>query len=188
MTHANAPLTGILLLALALVLSAAAGGGRGARPGEFHIPVQETAREQFAVARRQQQNAQGVFDAPLKERELRIAIRAYEKVAELFPNDTEWTPVAQLLIGDLHRALREHHAATVQYQTVLQKYPEDTSVRHAALFGMGQALDELKRPQEAETYYRLLIEEATLSGASDEATQNMVAIARRRVRTIQVLR
>lgn len=187
MTVRPALLLAALLMACVLLSAASCGRRSDTQPGRVHIPVQETARDQFQVARQQQRNAEGVFEDRLRERELRVAIMAYQRVVDLFPNDEEWTPLAALLIGDLQRQIGENQDAIAQYQRVLEAYPEDIPARFTALFGMGRALDDLRRPQEAELYYRMLIEESSLTGIDDEAIREMVAIARRRVRTIQVL-
>lgn len=171
------------LLAVAFVLSAASCFHR---ESEWLVPEEATARDQFSVARRQESDARGMVDGAARKIEMEKAVLAYEKVEQLFPSDTEYTPVAAFTIGTLHQDMKEHGKAVDQFTYVLNKYPSDTQVRLRGLYGMGVSLDDLGRPQEAQQYYKLLIDE--FSQTTEPATREIVDMAIARYRQIRPIR
>lgn len=149
------------------------------------IPREDTAREQFVVAEMQYQQALGVYDPKVRAEEMRKAIVAYKAVEDRFPNDSKYTPVSALLIGNIYQDLEDYEKAVAQYKHCLESYPNDTEVRISSLYGTGESLDELGQPEEAQTYYKLLIDE--FEGNSDPKVREMVGQAQIRYRQIRLL-
>lgn len=123
------------------------------------IPREDDVKGQFEVAFGKEREARSFFDEEKRKDEMRIAILAYQKVELWFPNDKLMTPVAGLKVAVIQAELGDHANAAKSYQKALELYPSDTEVRINSLLGLGKSLDELKRPEEAQTYYKLLIDE-----------------------------
>lgn len=171
---------------MVMILGLVGLGGSCEKGPQYLVPEVNTAREQFEVAERQRRGAQGVFDKSARALEMEKAILAYRAVETRFPSDETYTPVAALLIGNLHQELEQHDKATRQYSQVLQRYPNDDGVRISALYGMGESLDQLSRASEAQNYYKLLIDE--YSGTADPEMRRMVEQAIGRYRQIRPTR
>lgn len=155
-------------------------------PRNVHIPNLDTPSDQFYVAVRQERDARGLFEPRDRQQGLQLAMLAYERVVERFPEDDFYTPASDAKIGALHQEAGAYAKAITHFQGVLERHPNDRDARLLALSGLGGSLDELNRPQEAEVYYRMLVDEFQ----GDNSNPSIIAIvqnAQRRLRTITVL-
>jgi len=182
-------LAGLRGMAVAAAILVLAGGAAcsGNGQGRIHVPPQDTAREQFAVAQESESRARGVLNLADRKPFLQNAIMAYEMVVNRFPMDDRYAPAALVIIAGLNMELDNIDQAVLQYREALQKYPNDREVRVTALHGLAKALDVKKQPAEAETYYRMVVDEFG-SDTTDPQIQRLVAESYRRLRTIQILK
>jgi len=176
-------LAGGLTLAGLLTLSTGCSNRGSVAREDVLIPREDTVAEQFTVAQRQENDARGIFDQDVRREELMKAIYAYETVEERFPDDQFHTPAAAVISAELYAEIDEHAQALQKYQSVLERWPEDEEARVAALMGMGRSLDDLRRPDEAQTYYKMLIDEYQSSTKPEVRT--LVERARQRYRQIR---
>ncbi|MGF1571835.1 MAG: tol-pal system YbgF family protein [Sumerlaeia bacterium] len=152
------PIRLTLLFTLTVFLGSCAIFGSRSKT-ELLIPREDDVQGQFEVAFSKEKDARSYFDENKRAEEMEVAILAYEKVELWFPNDKRLTPVAALKVAVIEAELGDYTRAAKSYEHVLKQYPSDTEVRINALLGLGNCLDELKRPSEAQVYYKLLIDE-----------------------------
>jgi TolA-binding protein len=145
---------------------------------KFLIPEMDTASEQMTLAQRQFRDANGIYDAETREKELRKAIQAYEAVGQRFPHDMRHTPYAELMIANIRREIGQAAAAETQYRRVLARYSDDEAIRIDALIGLGQTLDDLGRAAEAKVNYKMVIDQ--YASSDDPAIRRSVEFARAR--------
>lgn len=164
-------LTSIFRISMILILSSFIVTGCSTKKKneveEVMIPKADTVREQFDIARLQEQKSKGIFDPEDRRAEYLKSIRAFKEVENRFPEDTFFTPVSASKVGDMYFDLEMYPEAEAQYRHVLNTYPEDEAVRVASLLKLGETLDELERPEEAQQYYKLLIDEFKTTNKPD---------------------
>lgn len=173
-------------VAIAMAALVATGGCLGARKtstANLLIPEEDTAREQFAIAEGQERDARGVFDAEKRAEELAKALAAYEVVEKRFPDDGKYTPAASVLIAEIRQELGQNDRAIAQFNHALKTYPDDSEVRIASLLGLGKSLDGAGRPDEAQVYYKMLIDQYQESTSPE--IRAIVEEARQRYRQIR---
>lgn len=150
---------------------------------EILIPREDTAKGQFEVAFAKEKDARSYFDKKKRDKEMEVAILAYEKVELWFPNDKVITPVAGLKIAIIQSELEQYQKAAKTYERILNQYPSDTEVRINSLFGLGTSLDQLNRSAEAQVYYKLLIDE--FQNTRNTSYKSLVEQARVKYRQIR---
>ncbi len=176
-------ITGFAFALTVCVLAGCLGGNKRVSREDILIPYEDTVREQFALAAAQERDAKGIFDKETRRREIEKTVFAYVVVEERFPDDTKFTPVSAFKVAELRQELGYHREAIEQFDHVLQRWPGDDTVRMTALYGRGKSLDELKRPEEAQVYYKMLIDEFESAPAAD--VRDLVELARQRYRQIR---
>ncbi len=177
------PMTMFILAAGLFLAAGCRGGAKTLTREDVLIPHEDTVREQFALATAQERDAKGIYDKEVRSEELQKTIFAYETVEERFPDDTQFTPVSAFKIAELQQELGWHAEAIKRFDHVLQRWPEDETVRMMALYGRGKSLDELKRPEEAQVYYKMLIDE--FESSPDADVRSLVEKSRQRYRQIR---
>lgn len=176
-------LTMATIMAMAMVLAGCT--ARETRMPRVLIPEEDTPRDQFLVAEQQAREARGIFDERVRRDELRKAIAAYQAVEDRFPNDERYTPASSVLIAEIYRDIEDHERARRQFEHVLQRYPNDRDVHISALLGLGETLDALGRPIEAQRYYKMLMDQYGTS--TDPRIRQIVEQARIRYRQIRLI-
>lgn len=173
-------------LAAAIVLAAvAATGCFGSKhdTSNLLIPEEDTAKAQYDIAADQERDARGIFDTEKRNVELEKAAAAYAVVERRFPDDDRFSPASAVMIAEIRRELEQHDRAVAKYEEALKKYPDNETVRIASLLGMGKSLDALKRPEEAQQYYKMLIDQ--YQGSTNPETRAIVEEARQLFRRIR---
>jgi len=175
----------LLLLILCVTLTGCSLFNRKEKTPRYLIPEMDTAREQYTLADRQYRDALGMFAPEARNTELRKSVQAFEMVVQRFPLDMRYTPVADLMIANVYREVGELAKAEPQYRRVLSRYSDDEAIRIDALIGLGQTLDDLRRPSEAKVHYKMVIDQ--YSSSQDPAIRRSVELARARYVQIREL-
>ena len=182
-SHCKKALFALSALILAAGLQGCTPSVSMSKKREPMIPREETASAQFEVAFAQEREAKGFFDEEKRNEELKTAIIAYTKVEAWFPNDDRYTPVAGLKVAEIHEELEDFEQAEANYRRLLEVYPNDEEIRAYALLGVGRTLDLQDRPEEAQVFYKLLIDE--FSTTTNPRYKELVEDARNRYRQIR---
>lgn len=145
----------VILLTAALLL---AGCGRGPK---VTIPWQDTASKQYgyALQYREDSNLELIGDLKRFMKTRAIVREHYVKVAEFFPGDQKYTPLAKLEVVEMDAGLdssrvktadRERRQGLRRLQELATQYPDYEYIQAKALFDQGliyQALHEYPQAQ-----------------------------------------
>ena len=123
------------------------------------IPDYATAQEQYQFASTFAKRQPPSTRADTRKRQLAQQIQAYEKVVQLFPADTEYTPVAYLEIGDCYGTMGDYARALEYYQAGPQRWPDNEFVRARAMYSYAKVLDAEKKFTESKNVYKQVMDE-----------------------------
>jgi tetratricopeptide (TPR) repeat protein len=122
------------------------------------IPDYPTAKDQYSFAV-MYEKAQFVPPELAKKRvALQKVTQCYQRVIDLFPQDTTYTPRAYLSLGDCEGKLNEPDKAMQYYQYIINTFPTDEYLQARALFATAQMLDLKKQYEQAKTIYKEVME------------------------------
>lgn len=187
------PLSGIRarLASFALLLPLLAFGLAGCRHAAMQVivPVQPSAAEQYAYAKNYQDKARIdlILDDDEFMRQRQVVIQTYEKVAEYFPDDRQFTPLSKLdviilkcgfdsQIDRLKFSDRERSkvmtSAIDELSALARKYPENDAVQAQSLYLSGQCYMQMKNFVESQKYFKQVRDDYM---QSDNATLKALA-------------
>ncbi|MBN1476534.1 tetratricopeptide repeat protein [Candidatus Sumerlaeota bacterium] len=101
------------------------------------------------------------FEPPLtryRQRDYQQFIEAFERVVNRFPDDTEFTPIAMVRLGEFHHLAGDPFMAASRYNQVLDICGDDEVLSAAALYGLARVQMSQQQFTEAQHCYQLLIE------------------------------
>ncbi|MFW5870490.1 MAG: tetratricopeptide repeat protein [Candidatus Sumerlaeota bacterium] len=139
---------------------------------KYIIPLQDNADEQFYYATRQHRkftaapgkqklNPRAEGEPSMTERQQRlgdIALAAYRKVIEEFPDETLHVNRAYLGIARVKDEMANNKQALEIYRDLIEQVPNDDVVQVHSLFYAARILDQQKKYEQADEYYRRLID------------------------------
>jgi TolA-binding protein len=98
-----------------------------------------------------------------------LAISSFRAFLQNYPSEPSLSPAAFVFIGDSLSALQKFEEALIEYDTVLQKYP-DSDRKCLALYKKGQTHAQLKQNTEATDAYNRTIKECTGTQEAENAS------------------
>jgi len=104
-----------------------------------------------------------------------IAVQEYQDYLKYYGN-TELAPAAQFYIGYIHLYQKNNAEAVKDFDTVLEKYPDDSNRVPQAFFYKGMALQNLGRLTDASKEYRELIDRYPKIDLATKACDQLVAM------------
>jgi len=104
-----------------------------------------------------------------------IAVQEYQDYLKYYGN-TELAPAAQFYIGYIHLYQKNNEEAVKDFDTVLEKYPDDPNRVPQAFFYKGMALQSLGRRNDAAKEYRELIDRYPKSDLATKSCDQLVAM------------
>lgn len=149
----------------------------------YSIPKESSARNQSQIAELQYRRARQTIDPKLRTDEFQKAIEAVDAVAANFPDDRVYTPPSRLLKGQIYYEMEDYRRASAEFRNVTRLYPDIEDVHASALFGLGNALYQLKRDREGKEYFRQLID--TYSETKNPVVRELVAKGQKKYREIR---
>lgn len=177
------------LVRSAIVLMALAGlSGCSLFKSKFVIPEMSSAREQYALAYDAYRNAEAFYGmSDKKDAACEEAMEAFRAVTKNFPDDTEYRPLAELMLGRCELIRQNFKGAVSAYEKALAHNPDSVPVQQVGLFELGVALDGQEKYEEAKEAYRAYLEKYSEDPAlkDDRDAQRRLAEARKRYRTIR---
>lgn len=178
-----------LLVRSAVVLMALAGlSGCSLFKSNYVVPEMSSAQEQYALAYDAYRNAEAFYGkSDKKDAACEEAIEAFRAVGKNFPDDTEYRPLAELMLGRCELIRQNFKAAATAYEKALAHNPDSVPVQQVGLYELGVALDGQGKYEEAKEAYRTYIERYSEDPAlkDDKDAQRRLSEARRKYRTIR---
>jgi len=87
-----------------------------------------------------------------------IALAAYQKVVDAFPNEKLHVNRATLGLARVNDALKRNEKALAIYEDLIEQVPSDDTIQIQSLFHAAKILDQQKRYERANRYYRQIID------------------------------
>jgi tol-pal system protein YbgF len=100
-----------------------------------------------------------------------LAREGFREYLDSYPTSSR-AAEAQLYMGDLHFNQREYDQAIIEYDLLLQKYPNSVK-KVTALYKKGLALAELDETEDALTYLRQVVSDFPDSTEAASAQQKI---------------
>jgi tetratricopeptide (TPR) repeat protein len=156
---------GLVLGALLALLAAC----QHAAP-QANVPVQKNAAAQFAYAEQYKslKNLDLIGDKDKMLREREVVRQTYLKVAEYFPDDRQFAPLAQLTVIEMDGGLdmqrapagkRRVHDAIERLQALARDYPDHVFVQVKTLYDQGLCHKRLGEYADAQVCFQEVCQE-----------------------------
>ncbi len=140
------------------------------------FPRLDSAREQFHYAANFDANTLVGADPQKGEQRLLRIIAAYQMVAEHFPDDPIYTPLAKAGIANCYFKMKKYRKAIALFKQLEEEYPNYPFIHAEAEWKIGRAYDFLGKSAEAKRHYKRCID--TFSRSRNEQIQTIVAACR----------
>ncbi|MCX8038418.1 MAG: tetratricopeptide repeat protein [Candidatus Sumerlaeia bacterium] len=140
------------------------------------FPRLDSAREQFHYAANFDANTLVGGDAQKGEQRLLRIIAAYQMVADHFPDDPIYTPLAKAGIANCYFKMKRYRKAIALFKDLQEQYPNYPFIHAEAEWKIGRAYDLLGKSAEAKRHYKQCID--TFSRSRNEQIQTIVAACR----------
>jgi tetratricopeptide (TPR) repeat protein len=149
----------------------------GCSKNRFEITRHETVTDQFEFAQEQHQVYWRSSERMTDQKRLAdIAIAAYQKVIDVFPDETTYANRSRLGIARVEDEEGHDHKALATYETLIAECPDDDVVQINAMYYAGKLLDERKEFEAAKDYYRTVVDR--YSENTDKTFQQLVRASR----------
>lgn len=157
-----APIVALLLTAWLLPLA----GCLHHKP-EINVPIEQNAAAQynFAVKYRDDANLPLILDKKKMMFSRSVVRENFKKVADYFPQDRKYTPLAKLELIEIDAGLdekrvepstRQEHAALRELDRLAREYPEFTFVQAKTLYDQGLIYKRMGDFAQAQDRFKLL--------------------------------
>ena len=177
-------LAGLLILVLCLLGPSAC----IRRTPVVHVPIKQTAAEQFQYAQdyRESKNVALIADQKRFLREREIIRQIYIKVFKNFPDDRVFNPMAKLWVIEMDAGfdfpakveVSERHLLKIieNLQELAEAYPEHDFIQAKTLFNQGACY--LKREEYADAQQCLQLVISQYENHTDQAIHDLAALAK----------
>ena len=145
----------------------------------YDIPALDDVKEQYRYARTQDTQYRQPLNAGQGEELSKIAIAAWQKVVDEFPNETLSTSRARLNIALIHEDRGRNRDALRIYENLIETCPDDDIIQATAMFRAAGLYDQQNEGEKAKEYYRLII--ARFESRTAQPFADLVAGSKRRL-------
>jgi len=156
----------------------------GCSQNRFDVTRHETVAEQFQFALEQHQAYHRSPERLTNQKRLgEIGIAAYQKVLDVFPDETKYVNRSRLGIARIQDEEGQDRQALAAYEALIQECPDDDVVQINSMYYAGRILDSRKDFEAAKDYYRTIVDR--YSESEDKTFQHLVRISQMEYRKVR---
>ena len=123
----------------------------------YDIPSLDNVKDQYRYARQQDTQYRQPLNAGQSDELSKIAIAAWQKVIDDFPNEIPSVSRARLNTALIHEDWGRSREALRIYEDLIEKCPDDDIIQATAMFRAAGLYDQNLEGEKAKEYYRLII-------------------------------
>lgn len=123
------------------------------------IPDFDSAKDQYGFASMYKAAVIPAVDPPRRKSQAQKIIQCYQQVANRFPDDPNYTPVALLEIADETRSIGDVKGSEAAYRDIISRYPQNEYVQARGTYSVARCCDARGDFETAKQLYRQIHEQ-----------------------------
>jgi tetratricopeptide (TPR) repeat protein len=152
------------------------GGIIGGSKSNVVFPRFDTAREQYFYASQIDDKTLAGRNTAERDERSQAVIAAYQMVADHFPDDDKYTPLALASIGNCYFRTKDYRRTIRIFKSIEERYPCYPFVHAEAEWKIGRSYELLGDGREAKRHYKLCID--TFAHYKNERIKTLVALCK----------